>query len=103
MHHADLADKLLATGDAYLEEGNTWHDEIWGVYQGEGTNWLGLILMQVREELRMPGNSACARRMIHGLYRSRTLHENLWGNREFRASAARNPARLPQKDPRWMK
>lgn len=26
----DLADKLLATGDAHLEEGNTWGDRIWG-------------------------------------------------------------------------
>jgi ribA/ribD-fused uncharacterized protein len=48
----DLRAKLLATGDAYLEEGNTWGDRIWGVYQGQGTNWLGKILMQVRAELR---------------------------------------------------
>jgi N-glycosidase YbiA len=48
----DLRAKLLATGDAYLEEGNTWHDQIWGVYDGHGTNWLGIILMQVRAELR---------------------------------------------------
>ena len=47
-----LRTKLLATGDAYLEEGNTWNDQIWGVYQGHGTNWLGKILMQVRDELR---------------------------------------------------
>jgi N-glycosidase YbiA len=51
-HHPELARQLLATGNAYLEEGNTWHDEIWGVYQGRGTNWLGKILMQVRGELR---------------------------------------------------
>ncbi|HEX4053281.1 MAG TPA: NADAR family protein [Tepidisphaeraceae bacterium] len=48
----DLRAKLLATGDAHLEEGNTWGDRIWGVYQGRGTNWLGKILMQVRTELR---------------------------------------------------
>jgi ribA/ribD-fused uncharacterized protein len=48
----DLRAKLLATGDAYLEEGNTWGDQIWGVYQGRGTNWLGKVLMQVRKELR---------------------------------------------------
>ena len=48
----ELRAKLLATGDAYLEEGNTWGDQIWGVYQGKGTNWLGIILMQVRAELR---------------------------------------------------
>jgi N-glycosidase YbiA len=51
-HNPDLKSKLLATGDAYLEEGNTWHDQIWGVYEGKGTNWLGIILMQVRAELR---------------------------------------------------
>jgi N-glycosidase YbiA len=48
----ELREKLLATGDAYLEEGNTWGDQIWGVYQGKGTNWLGKILMKVRAELR---------------------------------------------------
>jgi ribA/ribD-fused uncharacterized protein len=50
-HHDDLRDKLLATGDAYLEEGNTWNDQIWGVYQGKGENRLGKILMKVRDEL----------------------------------------------------
>ena len=47
--------KLLATGDAQLEEGNTWGDRIWGVYQGQGDNRLGKILMKVREELRRGG------------------------------------------------
>ena len=50
--HADLRDKLLATGDALLEEGNTWGDRVWGVYQGQGENRLGKILMNVRDELR---------------------------------------------------
>lgn len=49
----DLADKLLATGDAYLEEGNTWGDRIWGTVNGQGKNLLGGILMTVREELRL--------------------------------------------------
>lgn len=47
----NLARLLLATGDAYLEEGNWWHDTIWGVCNGVGQNKLGKILMQVREEL----------------------------------------------------
>jgi N-glycosidase YbiA len=51
-HHPELARRLLATGDAHLEEGNTWNDQIWGVYKGNGTNWLGKILMSVRAELR---------------------------------------------------
>jgi ribA/ribD-fused uncharacterized protein len=50
--HADLREKLLATGDALLEEGNTWGDRVWGVYQGQGENRLGKILMKVRDELR---------------------------------------------------
>ena len=50
--HADLRQQLLATGDAELIEGNTWGDRVWGVYQGEGENRLGKILMKVRGELR---------------------------------------------------
>lgn len=53
----ELRARLLATGDAHLEEGNTWGDQIWGVYQGKGTNWLGIILMQVRAELRSGGST----------------------------------------------
>jgi len=47
----DLADLLLATGNAYLEETNTWHDQVWGVCGGKGKNWLGDILMKVRHEI----------------------------------------------------
>ena len=49
----DLLLRLKATNDAYLEEGNTWHDTYWGIcqYTGEGDNKLGEILMRVREEL----------------------------------------------------
>lgn len=52
MRHPDLAAKLLASGDAVLEEGNTWGDRVWGIYEGQGENRLGLILMKVRSELR---------------------------------------------------
>lgn len=54
--HPMLRDKLLATGDATLIEGNHWNDTVWGVCNGVGTNWLGQILMHVRAELRK-GNS----------------------------------------------
>lgn len=47
-----LAEKLLATGDAQLIEGNTWNDTFWGVCRGRGRNELGKILMKVRDELR---------------------------------------------------
>jgi len=52
--NADLADKLLATGDAELIEGNPWGDTYWGVsfQTGEGENWLGRILMRTRDKLR---------------------------------------------------
>lgn len=48
----DLKERLLATGDAHLEEGNDWGDTIWGTVNGKGQNNLGKILMQVREELK---------------------------------------------------
>ena len=51
-HHPELRDKLLATGDAVLEEGNNWGDRIWGVVDGVGENRLGKLLMKVRDELR---------------------------------------------------
>ena len=50
----DLAEKLLATGDMILEEGNTWDDTFWGVdyYTRHGANNLGKILMKVRNQIR---------------------------------------------------
>lgn len=47
-----LGDKLIATGDAELVEGNTRRDVFWGVCNGVGENHLGKILMRVREKLR---------------------------------------------------
>lgn len=53
-----LREKLLATGDEELVEGNTWHDNYWGDCQCEkckhieGRNQLGKILMKIREELK---------------------------------------------------
>lgn len=44
----DLGARLVATGGAYLEEGNTWGDTFWGVCGGTGSNVLGLILMERR-------------------------------------------------------
>ena len=48
----DIAQKLIATGDAYLEEGNNWGDRTWGTVNGQGTNLLGHILMKVRTHLK---------------------------------------------------
>lgn len=55
--HPDLAMMLADTGDAELIEGNYWHDNIWGnctcssCARIEGTNFLGLALMDVRAVL----------------------------------------------------
>lgn len=48
----DLQNKLLATGKEQLIEGNTWGDKYWGVCDGIGKNWLGKLLMEVREKYR---------------------------------------------------
>lgn len=51
----DLKQKLLDTGDAILEEGNTWGDKVWGISppgSGNGRNELGKILMRLRDEFR---------------------------------------------------
>jgi ribA/ribD-fused uncharacterized protein len=50
--HTDLREKLLSTGDAYLEETNHWGDTYWGVCEGIGKNRLGHILMKIREEIK---------------------------------------------------
>ena len=42
---------LISTGSAELVYGNTWNDRFWGVCRGTGLNWLGKILMEVREEI----------------------------------------------------
>ncbi|MEM6283930.1 MAG: NADAR family protein, partial [Chloroflexota bacterium] len=55
--HADLRNKLLATGDAELIEGNSWSDKFFGMTWDKnknvlsGENHLGQILMRVRVEL----------------------------------------------------
>ena len=51
--NADIAQKLIATGDSYLEEGNNWGDKVWGTVNGQGANHLGHILMNVREQLEL--------------------------------------------------
>lgn len=45
--------QLIATGEEELVEGNRWNDKFWGVclMTGQGENWLGRLLMQVRDEI----------------------------------------------------
>lgn len=48
-----LREKLIATGEEYLQEGNNWGDSFWGYDMIEewGHNHLGKLLMQVRSEI----------------------------------------------------
>ncbi|QDP59498.1 MAG: hypothetical protein GOVbin4162_72 [Prokaryotic dsDNA virus sp.] len=52
-----LRNKLISTGDQYIQEGNWWRDIYWGVClrTGEGENHLGKLIMQIREEIRNEG------------------------------------------------
>ena len=56
---AENTQKLLATGDEELCEGNIWHDNFWGDCHCEhcikkpGINHLGRLLMKVRELKRL--------------------------------------------------
>ena len=50
---ANFAEILLGTGDAELIEGNDWGDVFWGVCQGEGKNYLGRMLMDIRVEIHV--------------------------------------------------
>jgi ribA/ribD-fused uncharacterized protein len=52
LQNPDLKSKLLATGNCYIEETNTWNDMFWGVCRGVGANNLGKIIMRVRDEIR---------------------------------------------------
>lgn len=55
VQNPSLMKKLVDTGDAILEEGNTWDDNYWGKCPPgapEGENWLGKILMDIRDEYK---------------------------------------------------
>lgn len=57
--YPDLREKLLATGNAQLIEGNYWHDNTWGncgckkCVNIKGKNLLGGLLMEIRAHLRI--------------------------------------------------
>ncbi len=77
--NAELEEKLLATGDKILEEGNTWGDTEWGVCNGAGKNLLGKILMRIRGELQK-----CRRDKVEDemktLHKLHALRDYIWGN-----------------------
>lgn len=45
-----IGDKL-ADLDGHIEYSPSKHDEYWGIHNGKGANKLGIILMQIRDEL----------------------------------------------------
>lgn len=45
-----LRAQLDATAPQELIEGNTWGDTYWGVCRGVGENWLGKLLMEIRDD-----------------------------------------------------
>lgn len=58
----ELRTKLINTYPAMLVEGNTWHDNYWGkclcntcFFVDNRENWLGRILMHIREGLLING------------------------------------------------
>lgn len=48
----ELKQALISTNDLYLEETNWRSDRFWGVFNGEGENHLGKLLMKLREEIK---------------------------------------------------
>ena len=52
----DLKRALIMTYPIYLEETNRWGDAFWGVFNGEGENHLGRLLMEIREDLVRGGH-----------------------------------------------
>lgn len=46
----NLRRKLLETGSSHLIENNYWNDHFWGICNNIGHNWLGRILMNLRDE-----------------------------------------------------
>ena len=57
--NSELYNLLLSTGSSILIEGNQWQDTFWGVVNGEGQNNLGLLLMLLRNELRILKENEC--------------------------------------------
>ena len=46
-----LREQLLNTKDSMLIEGNNHGDTFWGVCKGTGENYLGRLLMKIRQEI----------------------------------------------------
>lgn len=63
LQNKDLAKLLMATGNDVLVEFAPHRDYFWGWYENKGQNWLGTVLMEVREVLNIcnsEGKNDCA-------------------------------------------
>jgi ribA/ribD-fused uncharacterized protein len=49
----ELRALLMATEGHDLVEGNYWGDTYWGIYNGKGHNYLGKLLMSIRNGISM--------------------------------------------------
>jgi len=54
LQNKDIRKKLVETREEHLEERNDWRDVFWGTYNGVGKNYLGRILMHVRDIFNGP-------------------------------------------------
>jgi ribA/ribD-fused uncharacterized protein len=52
-NNSNLKQKLIETGDLYIEETNWWNDTFWGVCNGVGKNVLGNLLMELRNDYQI--------------------------------------------------
>lgn len=48
----EFRERLMATGDVIIVQGNYWNDTFWGVCQGKGRNVLGKLIMEIRDSIR---------------------------------------------------
>jgi ribA/ribD-fused uncharacterized protein len=53
LHHP-YSTRLKETGDELIVEVNWWGDRFWGVCEGDGQNYLGRLIMEIRSELLRP-------------------------------------------------
>lgn len=74
--HEDLTQLLLSTADARLVEVGTVNNAInrtWGEVNGKGQNMLGVLLMELRAELRQ--NCACKTGLAAGRIHKATIRD----------------------------
>ncbi|MES0069397.1 NADAR family protein [Mesorhizobium sp. M0074] len=65
--YPDLRELLLSTRDARLVESATVDSEVnrlWGEVNGVGRNMLGVLLMEIRDELRLAGADESKARLV---------------------------------------